>query len=97
VTVAREYGDTFVLTYDVSRGAYVSKGGGGAYDELKFAGGVWSLKDGNSQATEYFEYQYMAGAFAITRVVDADGNTQTYTATAGGLPPSPIRAAARPR
>src|SRR4051812_19472846 len=85
VRLWREFFDTPVLNYDASRGAYVSKTGGGAYDELKFANGVWSLTDGDSRTTEYYEYQWAAGYFAVTRVVDADGNTQTYTYTAGGM------------
>ncbi len=79
VKMSGEYYDSPVFTYDSARGAYVSKEGAGAYDELKFANGVWAFTDGNTQTTDYYEFQYAAGYFAITRRVDSDGNTQTYT------------------
>ncbi|HEX8620555.1 MAG TPA: LysM peptidoglycan-binding domain-containing protein [Allosphingosinicella sp.] len=78
-TVTRWAGDSAVYTYDAGRGAYVSREGGGAYDEIRFANNVWSWTDGDTGLTEYYEYSPFAGKYNLTRSVDADGNTLTRT------------------
>ena len=76
--------DQAVYTYDAARGAYVNKEGGGAHDELRFTNGVWSFTDGNSRTVEYYEQPWGGGSL-VSRVVDADGNTQSYTYDASGV------------
>ena len=78
IIVLKEFGDRPVFSYDTARGAYVSKEGAGTYDEVRYSGGVWSLVDGDTGVTDYYELG-TAGTFFRTRKVDRDGNTQTYT------------------
>ncbi|HYD38571.1 MAG TPA: RHS repeat domain-containing protein, partial [Allosphingosinicella sp.] len=76
--------DQALYTYDAARGAYVNKEGGGAHNELRFANGVWSFTDGNTRHVEYYE-QSWGGGYLVSRVVDTDGNTQSYTYDASGV------------
>ncbi|HEX8222848.1 MAG TPA: LysM peptidoglycan-binding domain-containing protein [Allosphingosinicella sp.] len=78
ITRMTAFYDQVTYSYDAARGAYVSKEGGGAHDEIRFANGVWSFTDGNSRKVEYYE-QVLGATYMVSRVVDTDGNTQTYT------------------
>jgi YD repeat-containing protein len=70
-------GSACIYTYDATRGCYLSREGAGAYDELRFAGSVWTWTDGDSRATE--QYGLIGGNYFLTSAADADGNTQSYT------------------
>lgn len=61
---------------DGGTGAYVSKAGGGAFDSITYASGIWTLTDGDSQATQTFAE---ASAGRITSQRDASGNLQSFT------------------
>ncbi len=78
ITRSTGFNDQPVYTYDVARGAYVNKEGAGAHDEVRFANGVWSFTDGNTRTVEYYEQSFYQFSL-VSRIVDADGNTQTYT------------------
>jgi len=82
ITLAREFSDRTTFAYDTATGSYVSKEGAGAYDEIRYSGGVWSWLDGDTGVTDYFEHSITTGSgpiFYRTRKVDRDGNTQTYS------------------
>jgi YD repeat-containing protein len=84
ITRLTAFYDFITYTYDAARGAYVNKEGGGAHDEVRFANGVWSFTEGNSRKIEYYE-QTWGGTFLVSRIVDADGNTQSYTYDSTGV------------
>jgi YD repeat-containing protein len=67
--------NTSAYTYDTVRGAYVSKSGGGAYDEIRFASNVWTWTDGNSRVVERYDNLNSGNIFSWS---DADGNTITF-------------------
>ncbi|HEX8263458.1 MAG TPA: hypothetical protein VF547_11345, partial [Allosphingosinicella sp.] len=81
-TITRGDGDghSSVYTYDVAKGAYVGTEGGGAHDELRYANGAWTWTDGDSRTREtYAALTGVAGQQFLASVVDADGNTQSYS------------------
>jgi YD repeat-containing protein len=71
-----------VFTWDASRTAYVSKSGGGAYDQLTYASNVWTWTDGSTRTVE--TYDNLNGG-RITSSKDTDNNSLTYGYTSGLL------------
>jgi YD repeat-containing protein len=71
-------GSEAVYTYDVARGAYVSKDGAGAYDTLTVASSamVWTWTDGSSRVVELYDGN-LDGRITSSR--DTDGNALTFT------------------
>ncbi|HEX8262702.1 MAG TPA: hypothetical protein VF547_07500, partial [Allosphingosinicella sp.] len=81
-TIVRGDGDgrNTVYTYDSARGAYLNTEGGGAYDELRYANGAWTWTDGDSRTREtYVALSGVPGYQFLASVIDADGNTQSYS------------------
>ena len=86
-TISRGDGDghSAVYTFDAARGAYVTKEGGGAHDEIRFANGSWTWTDGNSRTSEtYTILAGVPGSYFVSSLVDADGNAQTYSWNSNG-------------
>jgi YD repeat-containing protein len=79
ITHVTEFNDWQVFTYDTGRGDYVFKAGAGAYDEIRYTGGTWSFTDGDTQRVDYYEHAGTGGISYISRRVDTDGNTQSYS------------------
>lgn len=69
-------GSQIVYAYDAGRQLYVSTGGAGAYDTLKYEGlgGGWVWTDGDSRISE----RYDAQTGRLTSSWDVDGNTVSY-------------------
>ena len=81
-TISRSDGDghNSLYTYDSARGLYVTTEGGGAHDELRYAGGAWTWTDGDSRMTEtYTTLSGVPGLHFVSSLADADGNTQTFS------------------
>lgn len=80
-TITRTEGDgaTQLFTFDVSRNAYVSQDGSGAFDLLSYdsATSSWSWTDGASGRKETFDWNGSSGK--LTAAFDTDGNKTSYT------------------
>ncbi|WP_457325346.1 hypothetical protein, partial [Roseateles sp. P5_E11] len=70
-------------SYTCNAGVYVSKEGGGQYDTLSYAGGVWTWTDGDSGVKE--TYALGNGTYRLTQVTQPEGHFVAVTYNASGL------------
>lgn len=77
-------GSVIVYSWDAGRSAYVTSAGSGAFDTLTFAGGVWTWRDGDTQATESYA-AHGSDNWRIVSASDVDGNSLTWSYTGDKL------------
>lgn len=74
-------GSATIYTWDGS--GYVSSDGAGSYDRFARNSSGWVRTDGDTRAQERY-YATYGGFSVLTQIVDASGNTTTYTYNAAG-------------
>lgn len=87
-TVKRVSADGSEVTYTWNSGAsaYLATDGAGAYDKLVWTPGnsTWTWTDGDSQATETYDYAATGGRYLISKATDTKGNALAFSYLTGG-------------
>jgi YD repeat-containing protein len=75
-------GSRITYTYDTSRGCYLTKEGGGAYDTLSYSAGTnyWTWMDGDTRTVDTYD-NGNSGYIKYSKNSDGKGLTFVYTGT----------------
>jgi len=82
-TVKRRSGDGSEIVYiwNSGLGAYVATDGPGAYDTLRYSGGVWTWTDGDSRVSE--NYSWLGSEWWLVSQTDKSGNMLNFSYVPG--------------